>query len=152
MKANFQPGIHPDADQLSVFVEGAASPHEQERMLAHLAECVECRKAVFLMQPHEEARAPRPEPVKGWTWRRLFPVAVPAAALACAVIVLVVYLRPHGGSPEVLQQNATVRRPEIPRPPTAVAPSTDSESYARSESAKKSSAPSIQAAFTFHAS
>jgi hypothetical protein len=142
VKANFQPGIHPDADQLSVFVEGAASPHEQERMLAHLAECVECRKAVFLMQPHEEARAPRPEPVKGWTWRRLFPVAVPAAALACAVIVLVVYLRPHGGSPEVLQQNATVRQPEIPRPPTAVAPSTDSESYARSESAKKSSAPS----------
>lgn len=145
MKANFQPGIHPDADQLSVFVEGAASPHEEERMLAHLAECVECRKAVFLMQPHEEARAPRPEPVKGWTWRRLFPVAVPAAALACAVIVLVVYLRPHGGSPEVLQQNASVRQPEIPRPPTAVAPSTDSESFARSESPNKSSAPSAAA-------
>ena len=142
MKANFQPGIHPDADQLSVFVEGAASSHENERMLAHLAECAECRKAVFLMQPHEETPAPRPEAVKGWMWRRLLPVALPAAALACAVIALVVYLRPHGGSHGVLQQNASVRQPEIPRPPTPVAPTTDSESFARSETPNKSSAPS----------
>ena len=146
MKANFQPGIHPDADQLSVFVEGAASSHEHERMLAHLAECAECRKAVFLMQPQKETQAPRLEPIQGWTWRRLLPVALPAATLVCAVVALVVYLRPHGGSPEVLQQNASVRQPEIPRPPTAVPPSTDSESYARSESAKKtapSAAPSV---------
>lgn len=145
MKANFQPGIHPDADQLSVFVEGAASSREHERMLAHLAECAECRKAVFLMQRHEETQAPRPEAVKGWMWRRLLPVALPAAALACAVIALVVYLRPHGGSPEVLQQNASVRQPEIPRPPTTVAPTTDSESFARSESPNKSSAASAAA-------
>ncbi|MGC1450222.1 MAG: carboxypeptidase regulatory-like domain-containing protein [Candidatus Sulfotelmatobacter sp.] len=145
MKANFQPGIHPDADQLSVFVEGAASSHEHERMLAHLAECAECRKAVFLMQPHEETQARRPEAVKGWMWRRLLPVALPAAALACAVIALVVYLRPHGGSPEVLQQNASVRQPEIPRPPTTVAPTTESESFARSENPNKSSAPNAAA-------
>ncbi len=141
MKANFQPGIHPDADQLSVFAEGAASSFEHERMLAHLAECAECRKAVFLMQPHVETQARRSEVVKGSMWRRLWPVALPAAALACAAIALVVYLRPHGGSPEVLQQNASVRQPEIPRPPTTVAPTTDSESFARSESAKRSSAP-----------
>ena len=144
MKANFQPGIHPDADQLSVFVEGAGSSHEHERMLAHLAECAECRKAVFLMQPHEETQAPRPEAVKGWIWR-LLPVALPATALACAMIALVVYLRPHGGSPEVLQQNASVRQPEIPRPRTTVAPTTNSESFARSERPNKSSAPSAAA-------
>ena len=142
MKANFQPGIHPDADQLSVFLEGAASSHEHERMLAHLAECAECRKAVFLMQPQKETQAPRPEPIPGWTWRRLLPVALPAAALVCAVVALLVYLRPHGGTPEVLQQDASVRQPEIPRPPTTVAPTTDSESFARSESPKKSFAPS----------
>lgn len=145
MKANFQTGMHPDADQLSVFAEGAASSHEHERMLAHLAECAECRKAVFLMQPHEETQAPRPEAVKGWTWRRLLPMALPAAALACAVIALVVYLRPHGGSAEVLQQNASVRQPEIPRPPRTVAPTTDSESFARSDGANGSSAPSAAA-------
>jgi len=142
VKANFQPGIHPDADQLSVFVEGAASSHEHERMLAHLAECAECRKAVFLMQPHEETQAPRPEAVTGSMWRRLLPVALPTAALACGVIALVAYLRPHGSAPGVLQQSASVRQPEIPRPPTTVAPTTDSESFARSESAKRSSAPS----------
>jgi len=145
VKANFQPGIHPDADQLSVFVEGAASSHEHERMLAHLAECAECRKAVFLMQPQKETQALRPEPIQGWTWRRLLPVALPAAALVCAVVAVLVYLRPHGGTPEVLQQNASVRQPEIPHPPTTVAPTTDSESFARSESPKKSSAPSAAA-------
>ncbi len=145
MKANFQPGIHPDADQLSVFVEGAASSHEHQRMLAHLAECAECRKAVFLMQPQEETQARRPEAVKGWTWLRLLPVALPAAALACAVIALVVYLRPHGRSPEVLQQNASVRQSEIPRPPTTVAPTPESESFARSESPNKSTAPNAAA-------
>jgi hypothetical protein len=144
VKANFQPGIHPDADQLSVFLEGAASSHEHERMLAHLAECAECRKAVFLMQPQKETQAPRPEPILGWTWRRLLPVALPAA-LVCAVIALLVYLRPHGGTPEVLQQDASVRQAEIPRPPTTVAPTTDSESFARSESPKKSFAPSAAA-------
>ena len=144
MKANFQPGIHPDADQLSVFVEGAASSHEHERMLAHLAECAECRKAVFLMQPQEETQAPKPGAVKGRVWPRVLPAALPAAALVCAVIALVVYLRPHGGSPEVLRQNASVRQPEIPRPRT-VAPITDSESFARSESPNKSSAPSAAA-------
>jgi hypothetical protein len=142
VKANFQPGIHPDADQLSVFAEGAASSREHERMLAHLAECADCRKAVFLMQPQEETQVHRTEAVKGWMWRRLLPVALPAAALACAVIAVVVYLRPHGGSPEVLQQNASVRQQEIPRPPTTVAPTTEPESFARSESPNKSSAPS----------
>ena len=57
MNQNLQPGIHPDADQLSVFAEGAATAREQERMLAHLADCAECRKAVFLMRPHEEMLA-----------------------------------------------------------------------------------------------
>ena len=57
MNWNFQLGIHPDADQLSVFVEGAATSREHERMLAHLAECAECRKAVFFMQPQEERQA-----------------------------------------------------------------------------------------------
>jgi len=75
----------------------------------------------------------------------LLPVALPAAALACAVIALVVYLPPHGGSPEVMQQNASVRQPEIPRPRTTVAPTTNSESFARSESPNKSSAPSAAA-------
>lgn len=132
MNRNFQPGMHPDADQLSVFVEGAATTREQERMLAHLAECAECRKAVFLMQPHEETQRVSATPSKGFVWRRLLPVALPAAALVCGLIAVLVYIRPHGGAPQIPQQIASARQPEIKSPETTVAPTTNSEQVARS--------------------
>jgi hypothetical protein len=137
---NFQLGIHPDADQLSVFVEGAATSREHERMLAHLAECAECRKAVFLMPPHEETQPATRTPVKGWIWGRLLPVGLPVAALACGMVAVLIYIRPHGGAPGTPQQIASVKQPEIERSGTTVAsttkseraPSTNSEQVARS--------------------
>lgn len=131
MSRNLQPGIHPDADQLSVFVEGAATAREQERMLAHLAECGECRKAVFLMQPHEEPQPAAITPEKRWAWqgrtrRWLVPVGVPAAALACAVIAVLIYIRPHG-TRETPQQIASVRPPESERLGTELAPTGNAE-------------------------
>jgi len=126
LNPNLQPGIHPDADQLSVFVEGAATAREQERMLAHLAECAECRKAVFLMQPHNEPQKVTATPEKGWIWRWLVPVGLPAAAVACGLIAVLVYIRPHG-APESPQQMASVRPPESERPGTTVAPATSAE-------------------------
>lgn len=130
MNRNFQPEIHPDADKLSVFVEGAATAREQERMLAHLADCAECRKAVFLMQPHEETQSATATPAKEWIWRRLLPVGLPAAALACGLIAVLVYIRPHGIASRIPQQIASVRQPEIERPGTTVAPTTNSEGLA----------------------
>jgi len=169
LSRNLQPGIHPDADQLSVFVEGAATVREQERMLAHLAECGECRKAVFLMQPHEELQPAAITPEKrldwlGWTRRWLVPVGVPAAAVACALIALLIHIRPHG-TPEAPQQSASVRPPENERPRTEVAPTSNvepdraepttnseqgaraakSELLARSEGRQDSFAPSAKA-------
>jgi len=138
VNGNFQTGTHPDADQLSVFVEGAATAREHERMLAHLAECAECRNAVFLMQPHKETQAATATPVKGWIWRRLLPVGLPAAALACGLIAVLIYVRPRGSAPEVLQQNASVRRSEIQLHETTVAPAINSETVARSGRSKKS--------------
>jgi hypothetical protein len=131
LSRNLQPAIHPDADQLSMFVEGGATARERERMLAHLAECGECRKAVFLMQPHEKPQPAAITPEKGWAWRGwtrqwLVPVGVPAAALACALIALLIHIRPHG-TPETRQQTASVRPPETARPGTTVAPSTNAE-------------------------
>src|SRR5260370_17958304 len=126
LNRNLQPGIHPDADQLSVFVEGAATAREQEKMLAHLAECAECRKAVFLMQPHEEPQRVTATREKGWMWRWLVPVGLLAAALACGLIAVLVYIRPHG-APESPQQMASVRPPESERPGTTVAPATNAE-------------------------
>ena len=127
MNEEFQTGIHPDADQLSVFVEGAATSREQERMLLHLAECAECRKAVFVMQPQEETRPATRTPVKGWIWGRLLPVGLPAAALACGLVALMVHIWPRDGVLQNPQQVASLRKPEVHLPPTAVAPSADSE-------------------------
>ena len=149
MNQNFQPEIHPDADQLSVFVEGAASAREQERMLAHLAECAECRNAMFLMQPHEEQQRLIVTSVKGRMWRRvLLPVGLAAAALACALVAALIHIRPHGtsGSP---QQIAIVRQAEhqpygTKAPPTtqsAPEPSTYSEQVAGSGKRQKTVAP-----------
>lgn len=136
MNLNLQPGIHPDADQLSVFVEGAATAREQEKMLAHLAECAKCRKAVFLMQPHQEPQRVAATPEKGWIWRRLVPVGLPVAALACALIAVLIYLRPHG-APATPQQMASVRQPEAERPGTTVAPSGKLEQSAPSANAAR---------------
>jgi hypothetical protein len=124
LNRNLQPGIHPDADQFSVFVEGAATAREQEKMLAHLAACAECRKAVFLMQPHEEPQRVTATPERGWMWRWLVPVGLPAAALACGLIAVLVYIRPHGAS-ETPQPVAIVRPPETEQPGTTAAPSSN---------------------------
>jgi hypothetical protein len=129
---NFQLGAHPDADQLTVFVEGAATAREHEEMLAHLAECAECRKAVFFMQPHEETQPATRTPVKGWIWGRLLPVGLPATALACGLVALLVHIWPRDGVLQNPQQVASLRKPEAILPPTTVAPSPDSEMDQRS--------------------
>jgi hypothetical protein len=121
-----------------MFVEGAATSREHERMLAHLAECAECRQAVFFMQPREETQPATRTPVKGRVWGRLLPVGLPAAALACGLIAVLLYIRPHGGPPGTSQQIASVRAPEIEHPRTTIAPTTNSETVPRSESTKNS--------------
>jgi hypothetical protein len=132
LNRNFQFGVHPDADQLSVFVEGTAASWEHERMLAHLAECAECRKAVFFMQPHEQTQLTTRTPVRGWIWGRLLPIGLPAAAIACVVIATFIYFRSHQAAPPNPQQIASVRQPEIALPRTTIAPTTDSEPVAQS--------------------
>jgi hypothetical protein len=144
LNLNFQLGTHPDADQLSVFIEGAATSREQERMLAHLAECAECRKAAFLMQPHEEPQPATPTPVKGWIWGRLVPIGLPAAALACGLIAVLIYIRPHGAAPSNPQQIASVKAPDI-QPQTTVAPTTDADKVAQSVRPKNTVAPGTAA-------
>jgi hypothetical protein len=142
---NFQLAIHPDADQLSVFVEGATTSREHEQILAHLAECAECRKAVFLMQPHEETQPATRTPVKGWIWGRLLPVGLPAAALACGLVAVLVHIWPRDGALRNRHQNASLREPEVHLPQTTVAPTTDSEKDQRSLRPKNSFAPNAAA-------
>ena len=78
------------------------------------------------MQPHEEPQRVTATREKGWMWRWLVPVGLPAAALACGLIAVLIYFRPHG-APSTPQQVASVRLPETERPGTTVAPATNAE-------------------------
>ncbi|HEY2457651.1 MAG TPA: zf-HC2 domain-containing protein [Candidatus Acidoferrum sp.] len=89
MSELLHPGQHPDADQVSAFAEGVLPGHERAEMLAHLAECADCRQIVFLAQQTQEAEIPPSDAPAGhvswWkNWGRLWPAA---AALACGLLV-----------------------------------------------------------------
>lgn len=115
MNEKLQPEIHPDADQISTFVEGAAKVWEREQMLAHLADCAECRRVVFLMKTPEDIRAVATGVASVSAWRRwLIPAGLATAALACGLLT-VVYLRTHRGIGEIRGQSARVQTPELPR-------------------------------------
>jgi hypothetical protein len=120
MSEHLHPGLHPDPDSLSAFIEGVLPEHERLQCLAHLAECSSCREVVFLAQePRPAPAVSNPTPA----WRRWFaPVPVLAAAAAVCIAVLAVWLYLHrvGGAPS---------RDEVARvgqaPPTPAPPSTD---------------------------
>jgi hypothetical protein len=89
MSKHLQSGRHPDADQISAFVDHALPEHEREEMLAHLAECTDCRETVALSLP---AITNAPEAVKkskSWFWDLRF--LLPAGAAALAVVLLYVH-------------------------------------------------------------
>jgi hypothetical protein len=73
------PGVHPDADQLSAFVEHALPVHERNDVLAHLAGCRDCRETVVMALPPAEVFERTAAAV----------AAVPAAALMAAAPVKV---------------------------------------------------------------
>jgi Carboxypeptidase regulatory-like domain/Putative zinc-finger len=79
---------HPDADQITAFVEKALPAHEREQMLAHLAVCSHCRETVAMALPPEEVRIPElAGPRPGFRrWRLVWPAA--AAAMALFVLYL----------------------------------------------------------------
>jgi hypothetical protein len=104
---------HLDADQLNAFIEGVLPEHERQQSLAHLAECQECRKVVFLAQ---EATAPEPAkatdiaPVRPWFasfW-------LVGAALACTVLLVAVLHLHHASSRTTPSETATLNKTQTP--------------------------------------
>ena len=94
MSKPLQSGYHPDADQISAFVEHALAAHEREQMLDHLAVCRECRAIVALSLPEIEETEPA-QPLhtgvrkpwwSGWT------LAWSAAAAFASLTGLVIYV------------------------------------------------------------
>lgn len=140
------PGSHLGADSLSAFLEGVLPEHERQQCLAHLAECAECREAVFL------ARQPAPavaEPDRVPAWRRWFaPIPVlSAAAAACALAVMIfLYVfrtppAPH--HPTIAHVEGPSQPPATPLPPPgAVTPAPQVHGRRSSHPAPPSAAPS----------
>jgi len=109
------PDPHPDADQISAFVEQALPAHERELLLSHLAVCPECRAVVALSLPELEtpaqpvaalARKPRSR-----AWWRGWAVALPLTGALAASILTVIYLHPTPSAPVELQSQMANAHP-----------------------------------------
>ncbi|MGB9076673.1 MAG: carboxypeptidase regulatory-like domain-containing protein [Terracidiphilus sp.] len=86
----FDAGRHPDADQMTAFVEQALPAHEREEMLAHLAVCPECRATVAMAAAPEELA---PVESRRRPWFGGWGLAWPAGAALAALAVFAVYLQ-----------------------------------------------------------
>jgi hypothetical protein len=78
-------GSHPDANLLSAFAEHLLADADRLHVLAHLAQCSECREIVWLATPPVEAAnvVPQKISVPWFSW----PILRWGAAIACVVVV-----------------------------------------------------------------
>src|SRR5580698_7352789 len=87
-----QPGLHPDADTLSAFVEGVLPEHERLACLGHFAECDACREVVYLAH---EPLLPEAVPTTGkvaWWKQWLKPILALSSAALAGVLLLSIAL------------------------------------------------------------
>lgn len=90
MSELLQSGRHPDADQLSAFIEHALPAHEYQQTLAHLADCADCRTIVSLsLPPVDESPVLQAKPVRS-SWFSGWNLAWPAAAAVLATLAIFV--------------------------------------------------------------
>ena len=97
LKAPPSPGIHPDADVLTAFVERSLPGAERALVLDHLAQCGDCREVLALALPESEAAdfATKVNLQRGWFgWPRVR-WALVAAVIMAAVSVGVQQFREH---------------------------------------------------------
>lgn len=91
MRHEIESGYHPDADQVSAFVEHALPAHEQQEMLAHLSVCPECRATVAMSLPPGDEPATPAEQTQRISWFTGWRLALPATAFV-AIALFVFYL------------------------------------------------------------
>jgi hypothetical protein len=97
--------IHPDADQLTGFLEQALAQPERQQVLLHLSQCSDCREVVALSLPELEmvpVAAAQPE---SSVWKRWLVVRWAAAAAAVLLVAGTVTLMRSGNQP---QQTASI--------------------------------------------
>jgi hypothetical protein len=92
MSELLQSGQHPDADQLSAFMEQALPVHERGDVLAHLAVCSDCRATVALaLPPAAVPQKPVAETARR-PWFSSWIVFVPAMVAVAALALFIVYI------------------------------------------------------------
>ncbi|HEV2323328.1 MAG TPA: zf-HC2 domain-containing protein, partial [Terracidiphilus sp.] len=111
---------HPDADQLNAFISGALSEEARRDSLAHLAECAECRRIVFLAQAAVPQATAQKSAAKPWT--RWVPAFALAGATVAAVLAAVVWMHPHSATRPMEPQVAVARPPSTAVLPPPQAP------------------------------
>jgi hypothetical protein len=145
-------GAHPDADLLTAFAEGTATPAERVRVEQHLALCSECREVMFLAAAPIEPTAPvvvvAPKTRQSW-FRTWAPWATAAVVLVVATFTLT---HKDNSSPQLSMAKESAPSP-APQPPSAsisTSPSLKGEikspAAARSTNGQLASAPALDAA------
>jgi Carboxypeptidase regulatory-like domain/Putative zinc-finger len=133
MREDIQSGRHPDADQLSAFIEGVVPEHERVACLAHLADCSDCRQIVFLMR---EPLTERKSTVSAPIWRRRFVLTsiYGGALAACALLIIVSWHFQHASA-------LSKRNQAILRLPAQTEPQSPSNVREQSRSGTSTSRP-----------
>ena len=158
MRGTIQSGHHPDADQISAFVEHALPAHEQQDMLAHLAICPECRRAVAMSLPPESESAAQVIEHKRSKWFSGWGLALPAGVVFATVLLLGIYvrnltsLRHQVGAPSQIAASHPPAPPAVSRQSTAPgsrSPSLDRKSATASR--KLAPGPVSRKVGQFHA-
>jgi hypothetical protein len=127
MTITFKPGHHPDADQLSAFIEQALPAHERDGVLAHLAVCPDCRGVVALALPEEAVAVAATEPRRasiGKSWFSGWMVFLPAVAAVAALATFIFVV--HRQGPALQQQAQVTPESTSPAPVSAGSPQLES--------------------------
>jgi Photosynthesis system II assembly factor YCF48/Putative zinc-finger len=108
MHAAAQASSHLDADLLTAFAEQTLTRRERDTVLAHLADCADCRDIIALSVPEQARTIPPPEPVKPlfWRWPVLRWGAVAASVVIVAVAVSVGNLEHNRAKQQVAQMKS----------------------------------------------
>lgn len=144
MKHEIKSRYHPDADQISAFVEHALPIHEQQQMLAHLAVCPECRATVVMSLPPENQPTLPAEQTRRIRWLTGWRLALPTGALVA--ITLLIFYRVHIGSSSRQPVNLPAQI-AVSQPPAApaIAQLSTSSAHAPNHKSKHATSPSTSA-------
>jgi len=126
-------GPHPDADLLTAFSEGSATPQERQSILAHLASCSACREVVSLAAPEAEKQTvlrPEPSTLRRWLW-------IPALGAVGVVAISAALLFHHPSpAPQPAAQSAGVT--------TVPAPMAEPETEKQAAATQKAKADEVK--------